>query len=224
MGSEIKLLMHRYLDPSETLSEILFGLIMVLTITTGARIVATEETLDTQQLVIAAVGCNLAWGIIDAVLYVLGALLSQHRRVRLFRRLKAARSEVAALAAIQEEFALEEEPLAASPEDRARFYRSILALTAHATPTRAHLRRNDIIAALIVFGLVSATALPGVLPFLVLRSPYLALRVSNAMLVVLLFLVGFLSARYADVNPWKVGLTVLFLGLSMVAVAIALGG
>lgn len=224
MGPERKWFIHRYLDPSETLGEILFGLIMVLTITTGARIVATEEVLNTKHLVIAAVGCNAAWGVIDAVLYVLGSLLSQHRRVRLFRGLKAARSEVEALAAIQEEFALEEEPLAANPEDRARFYRSILAFTARATPTPAHLRRSDIIAALIVFVLVSATALPGVLPFLLLRSPYLALRLSNAVLVVLLFLVGFSWARYTDVNPWRAGLTVLLLGLSMVCVAIALGG
>lgn len=197
---------------------------MVLTLTTGARIVATPDALDTQQLVAAAFGCNVAWGVIDAVLYLLGGLLHQHRRVRLFRTLKSALSEVEALTAIEKEFALENEPLDANPGDTARFYRSILALAVRATQTRAHLRRSDFIAALIVFVLVSATAVPGILPFLLLRNPYFALRMSNAVLILLLFVVGFRWARYTDANPWKVGLTVLILGLAMVCIAIGLGG
>ena len=73
------------------------------------------------------VGCNIAWGVIDAVLLVLGNLFYRRQRARFFRELRSARSEAAALAAIQEEFGLEEEPLAVPPEDRARLYQSILA-------------------------------------------------------------------------------------------------
>jgi hypothetical protein len=181
---------HDYLDPGETLAEVLFGLIMVLTITVGAGIISASEELDTHKLVATAVGCNIAWGVIDAVLFVLGGLFYRSQRARFFRELRSARSEAEALAAIQEEFGLEEEPLAVLSEDRVRLYQSILALSAHATPARVGVRRRDFVSAFVVFALVSATALPGVIPFLLLEDSYLALRVSNVLLILLLFLVG----------------------------------
>jgi hypothetical protein len=55
------------LDPTERLSEVLFGLIMVLTFTCSFS-VATAGRADVKNMLIAALGCNLAWGIIDAVL------------------------------------------------------------------------------------------------------------------------------------------------------------
>jgi hypothetical protein len=215
---------HDYLDPGEALGEVLFGLIMVLTFTVGARLITAAEELDPHELVVAAVGCNIAWGVIDAVLFVLGSLFYRSKRARFFRELKGARSEVEALVAIREEFGLEEEPLAVPPEDRARLYQSILALSAHATPARVGLRRRDFVSAIVVFVLVSATALPGVIPFLLLKDSYLALRLSNVVLILLLFIVGYWWAHYTDVHPWRVGAIVMFLGVSMVFVAVALGG
>jgi VIT1/CCC1 family predicted Fe2+/Mn2+ transporter len=146
------------------------------------------------------------------------------QRARFFRELRSAPSEAEALVAIQEEFGLEEEPFAVPPEDRARLYQSILALSAHATPARVGLVRRDIASAFVVFALVSATALPGVIPFLLLDNSYLALRLSNVVLISLLFVVGYWWAHYTDVPPWRTAAIVLFLGVSMVFVAVALGG
>jgi hypothetical protein len=215
---------HRYLDPGETLAEVLFGLIMVLTITAGAEIVSASDELDAHKLVAVAVGCNLAWGVIDAVLFVLGSMFYRSQRARFFRGLRSARSEAEALAAIQEEFGLEDEPLAVPPEDRARLYQSILPLSAHAAPARVGLHRRDFVSAFIVFVLVSATALPGVIPFLLLDDSYLALRLSNAVLIVLLFVVGYWWAHYTDARPWRAAVIVLILGVSMVFVAVTLRG
>ena len=121
-------------------------------------------------------------------------------------------------------FGLEDEPLAILPEDRARLYESILALSTRAAPARARLLGRDFACAAIIFYLVSATALPGVIPFLLLEDSDLALRLSNSILVLLLFLVGYWWAHYTDARPWRVGLTVMFLGVSLVLVAVALGG
>jgi VIT1/CCC1 family predicted Fe2+/Mn2+ transporter len=85
-------------------------------------------------------------------------------------------------------------------------------------------RREDLVAAFLVFLLVSATGLPGVIPFLLLDDSYLALRLSNVVLVSLLFFVGYWWGHYTDAPPWRVGATVTILGLSMVLVAVALGG
>jgi VIT1/CCC1 family predicted Fe2+/Mn2+ transporter len=172
----------------------------------------------------AIVGCNIAWGVIDATLFVLNSLFYRSRHVRFFLALRTVRSEAEALAAVEEEFGLEEEPLAVHPEDRARLYQSLLALSVRATPAQAGLRRQDFVSALIVFGLVSATAAPGVIPLLLLADSNLALHVSNWVLILLLFVVGYWWGRYTAAPPWRVGLTAMLLGVFMVFVAVALGG
>lgn len=149
----------------------------------------------------AAIGCNVAWGAIDAGLFLLGGLFHRSRRARFYRALKSARNEAEALSAIGEEFGLEDEPLAFPPEDRAHRHKSMLALTAHATPARARLRRRDFLAALVVFVLLSATALPGVLPFLLIEDSDLALHLSNWVLILSLFLVGYWWGHYTDAIP-----------------------
>jgi len=219
-----RLAIHRYLDPGETLGEVLGGLIMALTFTLGARLLTADGQLEAHELVVAIIGCNIAWGVIDATLFVLDSLFYRSRHARFFRGLKHIPSETEALAAVQEEFGLEDEPLAAQPEDRDRLYRSLLALSAHATPARKGLRRQDFVSAFIVFALVSATAVPGVIPLLLLGDANFALHVSNWVLILLLFVVGYWWGRYTDAPPWRVGLTAMLIGVFMVFVAVALGG
>ena len=219
-----RLAIHRYLDPGETLGEVLGGFIMALTFTLGARLFTVTGQLEARDLVVAIVGCNVAWGVIDATLFVLNSLFYRSRHARFFRALKAIRTEAEALAAVEEEFGLEDEPLATHPDDRTRLYRSMLALSAHATPARKGLRRQDFVAAVIVFVLVSATAVPGVIPLLLLDDSNFALHVSNWILILLLFVVGYWWGRYTDAPSWRVGLTAMLLGVFMVLVAVALGG
>src|SRR5262249_47437564 len=93
-----KPLIGRLLDPAESLGEILFGLIMVLTVTMGARLLTRRDALDGHEIVVAAVGCNIAWGIIDAVLFVLGTLYQRSQKMRLVRAVRGAPDRAAALA------------------------------------------------------------------------------------------------------------------------------
>src|SRR5205085_10065333 len=67
----MKRFVPRYLDPASRLGEILFGLIMTLTVTLSAGLAVAEGRAGVRQLLAAAIGCNLAWGIIDAVMYVM---------------------------------------------------------------------------------------------------------------------------------------------------------
>jgi hypothetical protein len=219
-----RLAIHRYLDPGETLGEVLGGFIMALTFTLGARLFTAAGQFEVRELVVAVLGCNVAWGVIDATLFVLDSLFYRSRHARFFRALKDVRGEAEALAAVEQEFGLEEEPLAVLSEDRVRLYQSLLALSAHATPARAGLRRQDFVSAFIVFALVSVTAIPGVIPLLLFADPNFALHVSNWVLILLLFLVGYWWGRYTDAPPWRVGLTAMLLGMFMVIVAVALGG
>ena len=89
--------LHRYLDPSETLLEVLFGLIMALTLTAGARLLSERAGHRPAGLAAALVGCNVAWGIIDAAFYLLGARFNRNQRVQFVRKLQAVTDEIAGL-------------------------------------------------------------------------------------------------------------------------------
>ena len=78
----------RVLEPSDRISEVLFGLIMVLTFT-GSLSVAEAGREDVRTMLIGALGCNLAWGIIDAVFYLMGSLAEKGRDLAIFRGVRA---------------------------------------------------------------------------------------------------------------------------------------
>ena len=70
----------RVLDPLERISEILFGLIMVLTFT-GSLSVAEAGRAEVRTMLLGALGCNLAWGVIDGVFYLMGCLEEAARKI-----------------------------------------------------------------------------------------------------------------------------------------------
>lgn len=216
-------LFDRYLDPTDSLGELLFGLIMALTVTLGARLLTHRSEIDAVEIVIALVGCNVAWGVIDAVLYLIGSVFSRNRRVHFVHRLRAAKTEAEAMAAIRDEFSLQDEPALTEP-DRIVFHRTVLEILRHADTTRARVRWQDLQAAFAIVLLVSLTAVPGVLPLLLMDDSYLALRVANLLQVVLLFLIGFNWAKHTGARPWFAGLLIMGLGTALVGVAVALGG
>src|SRR6476661_7229739 len=86
-GTFMVRLPDRVLEPVERLSEILFGLIMALTIT-GAVSVVTADRFQIRTMLIAALGCNLAWGIIDAGMYLMARLGERGRSAVLAREVR----------------------------------------------------------------------------------------------------------------------------------------
>src|SRR5204863_10045142 len=75
---------RRVLEPIDRVSEVLFGLIMVLTFT-GSLSVAEAGREDVRVMLIGALGCNFAWGIIDGVLYLMGCLAETGRSLKTYR-------------------------------------------------------------------------------------------------------------------------------------------
>ncbi|HEX7374650.1 MAG TPA: hypothetical protein VF277_06720, partial [Steroidobacteraceae bacterium] len=79
----------RYLDAGSRMGEILFGLIMTLTFTLGAGLVIQEEGREgARAMLVAILGCNLAWGVIDGIFYVLGQLFERGRLLRIRLRVR----------------------------------------------------------------------------------------------------------------------------------------
>ena len=70
---------RRLLDPVDRASEVLFGLIMVLTFTVTLN-AAEAGRPDVRAMLIGALGCNFAWGVIDAVMFLMGIKGGVRRR------------------------------------------------------------------------------------------------------------------------------------------------
>lgn len=61
---------QRILEPIDRITEVIFGLLMAMTFI-GSLSVATAGREEARTMLIAAFGCNLAWGLADAVIYLL---------------------------------------------------------------------------------------------------------------------------------------------------------
>ena len=215
---------ERSLDPGERLGEILFGLVMVLTFTLTAGLSVSEGREGVRELIAAALGCNIAWGIIDGVFYVMGGLFRRGQRHRLARTIRGTPDPEAAAALVADEL----DPTLAdvsSPEERRRFYADVVRMVRRLPDERPRITREDLWGALASFWLVVISTIPAVVPFLIFRDqPRFALRVSNGLLIALIFIVGFRWARHTGGSGWRIGLSLALMGGVLVAIAVALGG
>ena len=213
---------QRHLDPASRMGEVLFGLIMVLTMTLTAEVAAGGHA-PAHELLAAAIGCNIAWGIIDAFMYLMHILVTRGESVRLARAVREAPTPDNALATIQDQVGEELDPLL-PPDDRTHVYQRIRQHLLESQPTKPSLTRKDFFGAIACFWLVFLSCLPAAVPFLLVSDPVRALRISNALLLVMLFLVGYRWAAYAGTNRFAAGFISLAVGLLLVGVAILLGG
>jgi hypothetical protein len=212
-----------HLDPGERLGELLFGLIMVLTFTLGAAIELGEERRGTRELLIATLGCNAAWGIIDAALHLIGRLSDRGRLLRLLRSVQTAASREQALGLVSQELQ-DRMPEVALPELRKALDQHLVDRVREMPIPPNRVTAADLRGGFAVFCLVFLTALPPVLPFLMIDDPGTALRASNAVLIALLFFVGWRWAGYTGTSRWRTALAMTAIGIALVAVAIGLGG
>jgi len=211
---------RRVLEPVERIAEVLFGLIMVLTFT-GSLSVAEAGRDDVRTMLIGALGCNLAWGIIDGVLYLMGCLAEQGRNLITYQ---AVRRE-AEPAKAQRLIAGALPPLIASvlqPAELETMRQRLQQLPE--PPSRARLGMSDGKGAVGVFLLVFLSTLPVAVPFAFIPSAMTAMRVSNAVAILMLFFAGAAYGRCVGRSPWGFGISMVVLGILLVALTMALGG
>ncbi len=210
----------RLLDPVDRISEVLFGLIMVLT-STGTLSVLTAGRADVKTMIIGALGCNLAWGIIDAGIYLMGILDERGRNFLMVRAAQHAADTDDAMQLIKKGLP---EPLAdvVSDTDLEAMRQKLRQLPD--APVPAGLTKSDALGALAICLWVFVSTFPVVIPFLFINDLHLALRISNAIAIAMLFLCGYAFAKCLGRRPWAVGLLMVGVGCALVGIAIALGG
>src|SRR6266576_1713803 len=210
----------RVLEPIDRVSEVLFGLIMVLTFT-GSLSVAEAGRDDVRTMLIGALGCNLAWGIIDGVLYLMGCMAEKGRGLLTFRAVRKAADPKEAQRRIADALP----SVVASvlePVELESLYQRLKQLPEPSE--HVQLRKDDWLGAVGVFLLVFLCTFPVVIPFIFMSHAGPALRVSNAIAIVMLFLTGYAFGRVTGRRPWLVGFSMVVLGLILVGITMAFGG
>lgn len=171
-------------------------------------------------MLVGALACNVAWGLVDGVMYVLTSIAGRARVNLVFQGIRAADPATAravVLASLPDGVAAITDPAEA---DR-------MAARVRALPDpgrKSALSLADLRGALASALLVVVATFPPTVPFLLVQDPTRALRLSNAVAVVSLFLAGWWLGRATGVRAWLLGLVMVVLGSVLVAVTVALGG
>jgi len=197
---------------------VLFGLILVLTFTCTIR---AKENSQAYAILVEALGCTLAWAIIDAGFYLLGCLSDRGNKLLLLRQLRRSPDQGEARRTIAKVLP----PLIASRLHWEAFESLHQELMLLPEPLmRPRLTAQDWKGALGVLLFASAAILPIAIPFTFMSDARLALLVSHGIAILLLFLAGWALGRLTSEHPLRVGVGMVMFGSAMIAIALALGG
>jgi len=215
------------LHPVDRVCELCFGLFMALTFV-GAVSAATdaEHAVEGaaqsagQLMFYTALACNLAWGLADAVMYLVRTRTERGRHLALANALHSDRDSGRGVRLLRAELSGAMRSLVGDAELEAVRAR-VAALPE--VPNNPRLTWPDYVAAFCVFALVVLATFPVALPF-VLMEPPRALLVSRILTFVLLFACGLALGRHAGGGGWKSGFGMVLVGVALTAAIIALGG
>lgn len=208
------------LDPISRISEVLFGLIMVLSFT-GSISVVSDGKAEIKDFLWAALGCNLAWGIIDAVFYLMSRLFEEGHGYSVLKKLKSITDKTEGRKLLTDELP----PVLSTilkPEEIDQFQERLIKL--EDVPKSALINWSELRTAFIILLLVFTCTFPVALPFIFIQNTALALRLSNGIALLILFIGGYSVGKYSGFRPHITGSVLVVLGIILVALTIALGG
>jgi hypothetical protein len=209
------------LNPVDRVMELIFGLLMALSFT-GAISVAEAGREQLREMFVAALGCNLAWGLVDAVMYLIRTVVDRGRSLTLLHAVRGASDAQEGRLLVAGSLSRVAAAGLVSPAEIEAVRGRILALPAVAT--RAKLEGSDLLAAFAIFLLVVLATFPVVLPFALMHDVGAAKNTSRAIALAMLFLGGLALGRYAGYGSWRAGVTMTALGVLLVGAIMALGG
>lgn len=209
----------RVLDPVERVTEIILGLLMAKTFTGTISVAMAGQ--EAKRMMIAALGCNLAWGLADAVMYLLRTLIERTRN-RTHRTTPCGAADAATGQALIAEALPPRRAAVVGTDELESLRRRVVE---HASMRlQPRLGWDDFKGAVGVFLLLVFSTFPLVVPFLLLDQTALAIRVSNLVVLGVLFIAGWVLARYAGAKPWQGAIALAVTGAVLITAIIALGG
>jgi hypothetical protein len=207
------------LSPLERTCEIVFGILMFISVTAATEI-GTGGRINVHHLFLAAFGCNLAWGLIDGVVYLLQLQFERFRHHRALIELRAISTEDP----FRERVKAELPPYLGNVLTPDAFSRIRGAVHAYSRRRPPFWNMKELAAALAIWALVAGSTLPLVVPFIVVDDARLALHLSHATAVLMLFALGWHVGRWAGASPGASGAVLAVVGSVLAVLCVLLGG
>jgi hypothetical protein len=224
-------LVARFVAPIDALTAAIYSILIVLTFTLAFTVIKRwpgynqpiPEGFGTE-LFFAVLGAAVAWALIDGLMLALLSVLERGEKHRFLQALQAADSDEQAVEVIADEFDFVLEPIA-SEQKRYLLYADVLEHLRDSQPRPVGFQREDFVEALGTALLAMIAVIPSLLALWLWREDVLtALRVSNIVSFLILFVLGYRWGRYTGANPWKIGALLVLAGVLLMAIAIPLGG
>lgn len=223
--------MARFVAPIDALTAAIYSILIVLTFTLAFTVIKRWPGYDQPipegfgvELFFAVLGAAVAWALIDGLMLALLSVLARGEKHRFLQALQAADSDEEAVEVIADEFDFVLEPIA-SEKKRHLLYGDVLDHLRDSQPRPVGFQREDFVEALSVALVAIVAAAPSLLLLWLWRNdPLVALRISNIVSFIILFILGYRWGRYTGANPWKIGALLVFAGVLLTAIAIPLGG
>jgi len=196
---------------------------MAMTVASSTKLASGEGVLSARIIIFAVLGCNIAWGVVDGIMYVFNNLLERGRLSKFVSYVKSYNPEKT-IPIVENEI---ESSIFSSldHEEKKRLSAELLKSISKVQPKKAHITRDDVFGAFASFLLVFASGFIVVVPFFFLpNNVYLALKLSNLASIIILFTVGYQWAKYTDRNKIRTGAGMVLIGFVIAAVTILLGG
>jgi len=212
--------LRRVLDPIDRISEGWFGLIIVLTFTCSMSVKDSGHQ-GVMKMVLGALGCNVAWGILDAFMHLETCFTQRARNLSLQRALHRNPDPELARQTIAD--AMPPEIVSVmSAQDLDSVRTRLMSLPE--VDGRPRITASEWLEGLAVFLAVFLSTFPVAVPFLFIANPKVAMRVSNGIALLMLFLAGYGFGSYAHYRPWRMGFWMALFGVVLVAITVYLGG
>ncbi|GDY16355.1 hypothetical protein LBMAG54_12110 [Nitrosopumilaceae archaeon] len=217
---------HDYLSEGDRLAEIMCGVIMVLVMIGYLRLSLTSgDYIEMKKtLILIPLGCNAAWGIIDGILYVLINLIKRGKIYRLSQSVKFKKDQEDAHISIEDDLSsavgdsLKKEDIEEISDEILKRVDPII------IEKPEWVTKKDLFVVLLTFVLVVSTAIPLLIPFMILDDLMLAIRLSFVIGLGMLFFIGYTWGKYASRNKIRSGIAMMIIGVVVVGITMVLGG
>lgn len=222
----------RLLDPIDRLAQTIYSVLILLTFTLTLRVFdfhsdvvpPLRDEIVVNELLFAAIGATIAWGVIDAMMYLLLELFQRSERHRLLQQIQAAPDVSSGIALVAEELDYVLDPITAEDE-RSQLYQSIYQRLLQSEPRPIGLRREDFTGAIGTLLITILAVIPSLIPLVLFRhDTNLAIRGSNIVSFIVLFVAGYRWGQYTGGHPLRTGFILAGMAALMVFIAIPLGG
>jgi VIT1/CCC1 family predicted Fe2+/Mn2+ transporter len=218
----------KYLSPSDRLTEIITSIIMTMAVIGATRIGIGANNNNFHVIFYAAIGCDIAWGMIDAVLYIFSELMDRGRHALFLKSVQAIQDKDKAIEFITKKVEEEMDPAILehfNHEDRIQLSQKVVQFSSKMTPVNVHISKDDVFGAISIFVVVICTGLVLLIPFVLFSGDItFASRISEIIALILLFLIGYRWAKTTNRPKIQTGIIMALLGVVIDVIVILLGG